>query len=196
MKNIFELLESIGLTVPEDQKPAFEKTFAENYKTIADYNKAVTKRDEYKAALDAKPATSPEDAEKLTKLEGEITALKDQLADADRDKAARAAIAGKKFVNDITGKAVLQGIIDALKADPSVNPAEILKSLTTDKDGNELPNVFVSEAEQHRARFTAPKSPTSGSADGTFSGMSLSEKMAYANEHPRDSEVVAWLHND
>ena len=52
MKNIFELLEGIGLTVPEEQKTAFETAFGENYKAIADYNKAVKKRDEYKAALD------------------------------------------------------------------------------------------------------------------------------------------------
>ena len=54
MKNIFELLEGIGLTVPEEQKTAFETAFGENYKAIADYNKAVKKRDEYKAALDEK----------------------------------------------------------------------------------------------------------------------------------------------
>ena len=193
MKNIFELLEGIGLTVPEEQKTAFETAFGENYKAIADYNKAVKKRDEYKAALDEKPATTPENAAKLTDLEGQITALKDQLAAAGRDKAAREALTGKKFVNDITGKAILQGIIDALKADPGADPTEVLKSLTTDKDGKELPNVFVSEAEQRKARFTAPKNPASSSSESTFEKMPLSEKMAYANANPGDPDVVAWL---
>ena len=167
MKNIFELLEGIGLTVPEEQKTAFETAFGENYKAIADYNKAVKKRDEYKAALDEKPATPPENAAKLTDLEGQITALKDQLAAAGRDKAAREALTGKKFVNDITGKAILFR--------------------------KELPNVFVSEAEQRKARFTAPKNPASSSSESTFEKMPLSEKMAYANANPGDPDVVAWL---
>lgn len=162
MKNIFELLKDIGLEVPEEQKAAFNTAFAENYRTKSDYDKVVAKRDEYKAELDKKPATPPQDGDKLKELEGQVTALKDQLADAGRDKAAREALAGKKFVNDITGKAILQGIIDALKADPSADPAEVLKTLTQ-KDGKEIPNIFVSEKQEAKPRFTAPKSPGSSS---------------------------------
>lgn len=164
MKNIFELLEGIGLTVPEEQKAAFEVDFKANYKTVNDYNKAVAKRDEYKARLDEKPTTPPEDAQKLSTLETQIKDMQEQLATASRDKAAREALTGKKFVNGITEKAILQSIIDALKADPTADPTEVLKTLTHDKEGKELPNIFVSEAEQNKARFTAPKKP--GSSPG------------------------------
>ena len=52
MKNIFDILTEYGIEVPEDQKEAFGKAVLDNYRTIADYEKAVTARDTYKASLD------------------------------------------------------------------------------------------------------------------------------------------------
>ena len=37
MKNIHEILKSVGLEVPEEKKEAFDKTLFENYKTISEY---------------------------------------------------------------------------------------------------------------------------------------------------------------
>ena len=39
MKNIFDILSGVGLTVPEDKKTDFEAAFNENYKTVNDYSK-------------------------------------------------------------------------------------------------------------------------------------------------------------
>ncbi len=39
MKNITEILTGLGIQIPEDKKADFDKAFAENYKTMADYNK-------------------------------------------------------------------------------------------------------------------------------------------------------------
>lgn len=46
MKNIYTLLEGIGVTVPEDKKADFEASFKENYKTAAEVEKVGNARGE------------------------------------------------------------------------------------------------------------------------------------------------------
>lgn len=58
MKNIHTLLSEIGITIPEDKKAEFDKGFAENYKTSAEFEKKVNRltddlADEKKRADDA-----------------------------------------------------------------------------------------------------------------------------------------------
>ena len=55
MKNIYEILKSFELTVPEDKKEDFDKVLNENYKTISEVikiqgklEKAEGERDTYK----------------------------------------------------------------------------------------------------------------------------------------------------
>ena len=52
MKNICEILKSIGLEVPDDKKAEFDNAVLENYKTVAEADKLRTARDNYKAQLD------------------------------------------------------------------------------------------------------------------------------------------------
>ena len=52
MKNIYTILEEIGLTVPEDKKQSFDTAVHENYKTVSEYEKAVNARDNFKSQLD------------------------------------------------------------------------------------------------------------------------------------------------
>ena len=52
MKNIYEILKEFGLELPAEKKADFEKAWKENYRTKAEYDNAVTKRDEYKSSLD------------------------------------------------------------------------------------------------------------------------------------------------
>lgn len=57
MKNIHEILATVGLTVPEDQKAAFETALGENYKTVLEVEKVRTARDNYKSQLETATAT-------------------------------------------------------------------------------------------------------------------------------------------
>lgn len=50
MKNILEICKDFGLEVPAEKHADFLKAVNEEYKTVSDYNKVVTKRDEFKAA--------------------------------------------------------------------------------------------------------------------------------------------------
>lgn len=51
MKNIFQLLSGLGLTIPDDKKEAFETDFNANYKTVAEAEKLRAARDKYKSQL-------------------------------------------------------------------------------------------------------------------------------------------------
>ena len=46
MKNIYEILKEFGLELPAEKKADFEKAWKENYRTKAEYDNAVTKRDD------------------------------------------------------------------------------------------------------------------------------------------------------
>ena len=83
MKNIYELLKSIGVEVPNDKKEAFDKSLAENYKTINEVNginkklqEAESERDTYKTKYDTD----------IAKRDGDLADLQKKLEDASTDK--------------------------------------------------------------------------------------------------------------
>lgn len=90
MKNIEQILKDAGLEVTDEQKAAINKAVAENYKTIADYDKqakkletAETDRDTYKGQLD----TANETLEKFKDIDpdkqaAEIEKYKQQAKEA------------------------------------------------------------------------------------------------------------------
>lgn len=97
MKNIHEILKSVGIEVPTDKKEAFDKEVLENYKTVSEVNlirgkleNAENERDTYKNKYDedikkrdtdledlqAKLKNAGVDAEKLKTLETDLATLK------------------------------------------------------------------------------------------------------------------------
>ena len=97
MKNIHEILKSVGIEVPADKKEAFDKEVLENYKTVSEVNlirgkleNAESERDTYKNKYDEdikkrdadledlqkKLKNAGVDAEKLKKLETDLATLK------------------------------------------------------------------------------------------------------------------------
>ena len=98
MKNIYEILKSFELTVPEDKKEEFDKVLNENYKTISEVTKiqgklekAEGERDTYKNKYDTdikqrdadikdlqeKLKDAGTDTTKLADLQKELSALQD-----------------------------------------------------------------------------------------------------------------------
>ena len=98
MKNIYEILKSFELTVPEDKKEYFDKVLNENYKTISEVTKiqgklekAESERDTYKTKYDTdikqrdadirelqgKLKDAGTDTTKLADLQKELSALQD-----------------------------------------------------------------------------------------------------------------------
>lgn len=106
MKNIYEILKSFGLAVPEDKKEEFDKMLNENYKTQAEvnnlngkltkaegerdalqakYNTDIAQRDTDLADLKQKLADAGTDAETLKNLQTEFDTLKTNYANAQAD---------------------------------------------------------------------------------------------------------------
>ena len=106
MENIYEILKSFGISVPEDKKEEFAKQFNENYKTLAEVNNlksklsnAETERDNLQAKYDTdiaqrdtdlndlkqKLADAGTDAETLKNLQSELDTLQTNYTNAQAD---------------------------------------------------------------------------------------------------------------
>lgn len=214
MQNYEQILQELGIEVPEDKKSDLKKKMDENYRTKTDYDKVVQKRDEYKTSLDN--VQSKLDGFKdidVDDLKGQVATLTAQLND---EKAARAADARKvelektvndflasvddkgaklyEFLNDITANYYKDELTKALDSDSAKGKsiADIFKGLITDKNGNQKAGIFVdkqqTQAQQNAARFTTSIQKGSG-IGGTltkedFKKMSLDERIKLKQSDP------------
>lgn len=126
MKNINEILKDLGITVPEDKAAEFQKLVAENYKTVAEFDKKVgrleTERDGLQSQLDTATETLKKfegiDADQIKaelaaatkKAEDAEQSLKDQLEERDYNDALKACMAGVKFSSNAARDAILAKI--------------------------------------------------------------------------------------
>lgn len=202
MQNYEQILQELGIEVPEDKKAELKKKMNENYKTVADYNKVVEKRDEYKTSLD--DVQSKLDGFKdvdVSDLKTQISTLTTQLAEekagrqADALKIERTSVMDeflkdKKFVNPITEKAIRESIMTELEKNNGKSVDKIFDSLTKDKEGNLIANILVDEHQEQleagKARFTQPQKRGSGAKTGKqkLSEMSLDERMKLKASDP------------
>lgn len=126
MKNIYEILSTLGIDVPEDRKEALNKELAENYKTVADYDKQAAKvtslTEQLQTAKDGLKAFEGVDVNDLkgqiVKLQGDITTKETEyqtkLADMEFSGRLKQAITEAKGRNAKAVMALLD--LDALKA--------------------------------------------------------------------------------
>lgn len=209
MKDIYAILAGLNIEVPEDKKATLDKEWKENYRTVAEYTKATAKRDELQTSLDTVQ-------EQLKTFEGvNPDEYKKQLGDLTKqledERAARAAdeskhqldatidkfMGGKQFVNDLTANSLRELLADELGKESAKGRAieEIFKTLVSDKDGNQMPNILVDQnqqaAQQNAAVFTQPKlqKPQPGTK------MSIPELMKLKNANP-DLDVSQYMHNE
>ena len=92
MKNIYEIMKDFGFEIPEDKKAEFDKAWKENYRTKADYDKAIEQRDSHKTSLDEVNAKLKEfEGVDVNDLKGQITKLQGDLKAKDDEYAAREA---------------------------------------------------------------------------------------------------------
>ena len=97
MKNYEQILKDAGIEVTDEQKAAISKEMAENYKTIADYDKQVKKtekaegeRDTLQQQLtDAQETIKGFDGVDVEKLNKDIADWKERATKAEKDAAAQ-----------------------------------------------------------------------------------------------------------
>lgn len=211
MQNYEQILQELGIEVPEDKKADLKKKMGENYKTISDYNKVVEKRDEYKTSLDDVQGKLDgfKDVD-VDNLKQQIATLTQDLANekADRQKeATRQArlkvldefLQDKKFVNTITEKSIRDSIMAELEKETGKSVEKIFDSLTKDKDGNLMDNILVDEAQQqneaNRARFTQPAKPGSGAKFGAKTREEIEGMTNKADRQRAIAENLALFQN-
>ena len=155
MKNIFKILEGLGIEVPEDKKSTLEKEVHENYRTKKDYDDQVEKAESTQKLLD-------ETADKLKKFDGvDVADLQEKLKEttetlenerADRKKKEEEAerhatvaeyLKEKRFVNDITRNAIT---------------AELEKKLADDSAKGKSPSCSLRDLQPPalRSNWSAP----------------------------------------
>lgn len=132
MKNILEILKSLGVEVPSDKESELTKAVSENYKTIVEYEKKISKleadRDHEKERADKSeetlkgfegidPAKMSEEIEKYKKQAEEAKAeYERQIADRDYSDLVDKAVAGLKFTSNSAKKAFVADLqADKLK---------------------------------------------------------------------------------
>ena len=214
MQSYEQILEELGIEVPEDKKADLKKKMLENYRTASDYNKQAEKRDEYKDALDnvQKELEKFKDVD-VDDLKGQIATLTTQL---DDEKKARAADARKvevektvneflastdekggkiyEFLNDITEDHYRAALMEELDKDSAKGKSidDIFKTMITDKEGNQKAGIFVdreqTQAQQSRARFTQPTTQQKPAGHK----YSMSEVMKMKNENP-DLDINQYM---
>lgn len=150
MKNFEELLKDIGIDIPDDKKEEFEKTFHENYKTIAEVEKLKTKLEtsqgdnenlneqlgkatENLKELETKLKASGEDAEVIKELQA-------QLAQANKERDEEIAKAKEQQKHDAYVKKVEDAMKDLKFSSESAKETftnkAIDKKFAVDEEGN------------------------------------------------------------
>ena len=209
MQNYEQILAELGIEIPEDKKADLKKKFDENYRTKADYDKAIIKRDEYKTSLDdvQKQLEEFKDVD-VNDLKTQISTLTTQLADEKKahDDDTRKTVdeffatvdeKGEKvydFLNDITANHYREELSKALDSDSAKGKsiADIFKGMITDADGKQKAGIFVDKqqaaAQQNAAKFTKP-AQQSGASGQKYT---MSQLMKMKNENP-DLDISQYM---
>lgn len=203
MQNYEQILQELGIEVPEDKKAELKKKMAENYRTKSDYDKVVEKRDEYEKSLsEVQGKLDGFKDVNVDDLKGQISTLTKQLADekearasdaakVEREKTVNAFLTsvddkGEKlypFLNDITEAHYRNALMEELDKDSAKGKSieDIFTAMITGEDGKQKEGIFVNKAEANKARFTSPTkpgNPTPGSKP------TMAELMKMKNENP------------
>lgn len=208
MQNYEQILAELGIEVPEDKKSDLKKKMSENYKTVADYDKQVKKKDDYKISLDDVQTRLAElEKEDVDGLKAKITTLTQELADEKEARAKEAKqtelrdkvkdfLSDKKFVNAITEDSIRSQMIQKLEEENGKNAEDVFKELTT-KDGKPIENILVDEKKAPDVKIPSftTKFNSGEQKKGTqkLREMSLDERMKLKAEDP---DYYATLLND
>ena len=208
MQNYEKILEDLGIEIPEDKKADLKKKMSENYKTVADYNKQVEKKDEYKTSLDEVQSKLADlEKEDVDGLKDKVATLTQELADEKEARAKEAKqtelrdkvkdfLSDKKFVNAITEDSIRSQMIQKLEEENGKNAEDVFKELTT-KDGKPIENILVDEKKVPDVKIPSftTKFNSGEQKKGTqkLREMSLDDRMKLKAEDP---DYYATLLND
>lgn len=187
MQNYEQIFAELEIEIPEDKKAEFKRRHAENYKTIADYNKQVEKTKRYQSEIEeaqrkqAENQEAVELKEQIETLERQIQEEKDARAKENNQRANKENVekflSGKKFVNSIIADSINKRMLEALEEDNTRSLDEVLDKIVPPQDRDQ---VFISD--RKLPAFTTKfnqKQPPEQKEKGIdkLNSMSLTEKM-------------------
>lgn len=181
MKNIFEILAALGIVIPEDKKQDITKQVAENYKTVAEFEKVKSRleveRDNYKDSLDTAQLTAD-----LAKKDTEYQA---KISDMEFDATLDNAISASKARNVKALKALLD--VETLKA--SKNQAEDIKTAI---ENVKKDNDYLFESSEPIKNPVAPTgTPAAGEVSKeTFAKMGYMQRLELKRTDPEKYEQL------
>lgn len=191
MKNIHEILKSVGFEIPADKKADFDKAVLENYKTVAEAEKLRTARDNYKSQLDtATEQLKSFEGVNVEELQGKITTLNQQLstqkadfekqlADRDFDDMIGAAITKSKAKNVKAVRALLD--LEAIRASKNQS-ADLETALKRVQDENDY--LFESEEPIDNGKFSGKATESKAvKSNEELSKMSFEDYKEYRKNH-------------
>jgi hypothetical protein len=199
MKNIHTILSELGVSVPEDKKTEFDKAVAENYKTVAEYEKKVNRLTE---DLNAEKKRADDAANTLKGFEGKdfdaitkerdewkkkhddaIAEHKRQQEEREFDSVLESAITEAKGKNPKAIKALLdlEGLRSSRNQEKDVKTA--LDSLRTESS-------YLFEDNGGKPNFTDPK----GSGGSGGKPMTREEIMSIPDRAERRATMAKYQH--
>ena len=154
MKNISAILTELGITLTDEQKTSIDKQVAENYKTVADYDKQKDKlinaEDKVKTLTESLDKFKDVNVEELSKT---VTDLKEQLKKKDDDYAAQ--IADRDF-SEIVKDSIAKANGKNAKAIKALLDIDTLKGSKNQSKDIEDAIKALSEAEDSKMLFGEP----------------------------------------
>lgn len=183
MKNIYEILEELEITVPEEKKQDFETAFNNSYKTVEEVNKITVTAENYKTQLEtAQTALKEFDGIDIKELNGKIAQLTTDLETKETEYKNR--LADMEF-NVLLDNAISKSGARNAKAVKALLDIEVLKaSKNQTEDVTNAINAIKSENDYLFNDSEIPRVVAKGSSIPTGMKMSLAQAMKYANEHP------------
>lgn len=163
MKNILTLLKELGIELTEDQKTGLQKGVEENYKPVTDWQK---QEDKVKS-LEEKVNTTEEALKKFEgvdpeKLNGEITSLKEALAQKDKEYQEKDA---ERNFNDLLKESISSAKGKNAKAITALLDMEALKASKNQKEDVAAALKALTEAEDSKMLFGEPEANPVGTGN-------------------------------
>lgn len=185
MQNILEICKEFGLEVPTDKQADFSKKVAENYKTVSEVDKKISKleteRDSWKERAEtAENTLKGFDGKNLDEITKERDAWKKKAEDAEKDYSDKMAAHEKRELLkeafseiEFTSEAAKKAIMSQIEEGVTVKNGKLIgfNDLLEDAKKNDAAAFVDKEQqnlEQNKARFTSPANNQNNGAGGTL----------------------------
>ena len=211
MKNIYEILKSYGIEIPEDKKEAFDKEVLENYKTVKEvdtlrnkleaaesdkkaieekYNTDIAQRDTDLATLQEKLKNAGADADKLSNLQTDFDTLQQTYNTAKADYE-------KQLAKQAYDFAIRENVANLKFSSNSAKKAFIAditaKNLSMENGKILGFDDFVNAyKEQDAGAFVVDDDTEAGKPKPTFSGKTTPTPDEPTSEHENKDRPLIW----